>query len=76
MELHVPYSVCARRKVFYEGKRIEIKEIGQLCQWKGVEIIEGKVCPDHIHMLVSERLGIYGINERQKLSAYIRNSKM
>ena len=22
-------------------------------KWKGVEIIEGEVCPDHIHMLVS-----------------------
>ena len=25
----------------------------QLCQWKWVEIIEGEICPDHIHMLVS-----------------------
>ncbi len=24
-----------------------------LCQWKGVEVIEGEICPDHIHMLVS-----------------------
>ena len=42
-----------RRKVFFEEKRMEIREIlRQLCQWKGVEIIEGEVCPDHIHMLV------------------------
>ena len=26
---------------------------GQLCQQKGVEIIEAQACPDHIHMLVS-----------------------
>ena len=33
---------------------IEIREIlRQLCQWKGIEIIEGEVCPDHIHILVS-----------------------
>jgi putative transposase len=25
----------------------------KLCQQKGVEIIEAKACPDHIHMLVS-----------------------
>ena len=25
----------------------------KLCQWKGVDIIEGEICPDHIHMLVS-----------------------
>lgn len=24
----------------------------QLCDWKGVNIIEAEVCPDHIHMLV------------------------
>ena len=22
-------------------------------QWKGVEIIEGEICPDHIHLLLS-----------------------
>ena len=27
--------------------------IRTLCQWKGVEIIEGEVCPDHIHLLLS-----------------------
>ncbi len=43
-----------RRKVFIEEKRLEIREILRtLCQWKGVEVIEGVICPDHIHMLVS-----------------------
>ena len=51
------HIVCApkyRSKVFYEEKREAIREIlRELCKWKGVEIIEGEVCPDHIHMLVS-----------------------
>ena len=43
-----------RRKVFYEEKRQEIGAIlRELCRWKGVEIIEAEVCPDHIHMLIS-----------------------
>ena len=25
----------------------------KLCEWKGVDIIEGEVCPDHVHILVS-----------------------
>ena len=25
----------------------------KLCEWKGVEIIEAEMCPDHVHMLVS-----------------------
>ena len=33
---------------------MEIREIlRKLCEWKGVEIVEGEVCPDDIHMLVS-----------------------
>ena len=51
---HIVFAPKYRRKVFFEEKRGEIREIlRQLCQWKGVEIIEGEVCPDHIHMLVS-----------------------
>lgn len=51
---HIVFAPKYRRKVFFEEKRLEIREIlRQLCQWKGVEIIEGEVCPDHIHMLVS-----------------------
>lgn len=42
------------RIVFYEEKGTEIKEIiRQLRQWKGIEIIEGEVCTNHIHLLLS-----------------------
>ena len=51
---HIVFAPKYRRKVFYGEKRTEIREIlRQLCQWKGVEIVEGEVCPDHIHLLVS-----------------------
>ena len=43
-----------RRKVFYNEKKDAVREIIRtLCQWKGVDIIEAEICPDHIHMLVS-----------------------
>ena len=51
---HIVFAPKYRRKVFYDEHRTEVREIlRQLCQWKGVEIIEGEICPDHIHMLVS-----------------------
>ena len=51
---HIVFAPKYRRKVFYEEKRREVREIIRtLCQWKGVEIIEGEICPDHIHLLVS-----------------------
>ena len=40
--------------MFYDEHRQEVREIlRKLCEWKGVEIIEGEVCPDHVHILVS-----------------------
>ena len=51
---HVVFAPKYRRKVFYEEKREDIRDILRtLCAWKGVEIIEGEVCPDHIHLLLS-----------------------
>ena len=42
-----------RRKVFYESHRKAIMEIiRELCQWKGVEILEGEMAIDHVHLLV------------------------
>jgi len=39
--------------IFYKEFKREIgKILRELCQWKGVNIIEAEVCPDHIHMLV------------------------
>jgi putative transposase len=40
--------------VIYKEIRADIgKILRQLCQQKGVEIIEAEACPDHIHMLLS-----------------------
>ena len=42
-----------RRKSFYDARRIEIGQIlRQLCEWKGINILEAEVCVDHIHMLI------------------------
>ena len=42
----------------------------QLCERKGVEIIEATACPDHIHMLVRTTkikcVIIYGLHKREK----------
>ena len=68
---HIVFAPKYRRKVFYEEKRLEIREIlRKLCQWKGVDIIEGEICPDYIYAgkytTQKERFGIYGISERKE----------
>ena len=50
---HIVFAPKYRRKVFYREKKKEVgKIIRQLCEWKGVRIIEAEACPDHIHLFV------------------------
>ena len=51
---HIAFTPKYRRKVIYNKYREDLREIlKMLCDWKGVEILEGHLMPDHIHMLVS-----------------------
>lgn len=51
---HIVFAPKYRRKVFYNEKKEEVRRILQeLCSWKGVEILGGELCPDHVHLLVS-----------------------
>ena len=51
---HVVFAPKYRRQIIYGKTK---KDIGimlrKLCEYKGVDIIEAEVCPDHIHMLLS-----------------------
>ena len=50
---HIVFAPKYRRKIFYESHRKEIMQIiRELCQWKGVEILEGEMAVDHVHLLV------------------------
>lgn len=50
---HIVFAPKYRRKIFYREKREAIgKILRQLCEWKGVKIIEAEACPDHIHLFV------------------------
>lgn len=50
---HIVFTPKYRRKIIYNKLRRDIVQIiKDLCKWKGIEIIEGKAMPDHIHVLV------------------------
>nr|CAA50690.1 putative transposase [Clostridium perfringens NCTC 8239] len=50
---HIVFAPKHRRKEIYGEKKQEISEIlRQLCELKGVRIVEAHACVDHIHMLV------------------------
>ena len=53
-QYHVVFAPKYRRLEIYGAIKADIgKILRQLCQQKGVEIIEAEACPDHIHMLIS-----------------------
>ncbi|HIR99663.1 MAG TPA: IS200/IS605 family transposase [Candidatus Coproplasma avistercoris] len=50
---HIVFAPKYRRKAIYDKIKVDIGQIlRKLCKWKGVEIIEAELCPDHVHMLV------------------------
>jgi len=51
---HIVFTPKYRRKMIYNQYREELREIMTLlCKYKGVEILEGHLMPDHVHLLVS-----------------------
>ena len=53
-QYHIVFAPKYRRMEIYGQIKVDIgKILRQLCDQKGVEIIEAELCPDHVHMLVS-----------------------
>lgn len=54
IENSIAFTLKYRRKIIYNQHKADIRDIiKQLCSYKGVEIIEGHLMPDYIHILVS-----------------------
>ena len=51
---HIVFIPKYRRKSIYGQYRESLQEITRtLCKYKGVEILEGHMMPDHVHLLLS-----------------------
>ena len=51
---HIVFTPKYRRKAIYNQYKESIRDIlKQLCAYKGVEILEGKLMVDYVHMLVT-----------------------
>ena len=51
---HIVWVPKKRRKIIYGKLRKELGSVlRRLCEYKGVEVIEGTLCLDHIHICVS-----------------------
>ena len=52
-QYHIVFIPKYRKKQLYGRLRDDVSDvIKTLCQYKGVEIVEGTVCVDHVHLCV------------------------
>ena len=50
---HIVFTPKYRRKAIYAQLRADIRDIlKRLCSYKGIEIIEGNMMKDHVHLLL------------------------
>ena len=53
-QYHIVFIPKYRKKKLYGQVKRDVREIlSTLCKWKDVEIIDGAVCVDHVHLSVS-----------------------
>ena len=53
-QYHIVFIPKYRRKVLYGQLRTDVRDIiKKLCEYKKVEIVEGAVCSDHVHLCLS-----------------------
>ena len=57
MDVQISYSIYtkiqAKNNIYNQYKQSIGQILRQLCSYKGVEILEGHLMPDHVHILVS-----------------------
>ena len=79
---HIVFAPKYRRRVFFHKKKVVIgKILRQLCEWKGVTILEAETCPNHVHMLVeippkpsvSSFMGYLKGKSTSRIAEYIQN---
>lgn len=53
-QYHIVFIPKYRKKVLYGKVKEDVREIlSTLCKYKGVDIIAGAVCVDHVHLSVA-----------------------
>jgi len=53
-QYHIVFIPKYRRKIMYGNMKADVREVlKKLCEFKKVQIVEGAVCADHVHLCVS-----------------------
>lgn len=61
---HIVFTPKYRRKAIYAQLRADIRDIlKRLCSYKGIEIIEGHMMIDHVHLLLEIPPEVFSVTD-------------
>ena len=79
---HIVFTPKYRRKMIYNQYKTDLRDIiKQLCKYKGVEILEGHLMPDHVRTYAGEHTAqtkcfeFHGIFERKECTYDVRQAR-
>ena len=65
---HIVFIPKFRRKIMYgETKKDLVEIIKKLCEMKQVQLIDGKVCVDHVHIIMQRLFFVWQFKENVHL---------
>ena len=76
---HIVFTPKYRRKVIYAQYRRDLQEyIKRLCKYKDVEIIEGHMMIDHVHLLVAipPRISVSSLKGKSALMMFEHHANL
>ena len=76
-QYHIVFIPKYRKKQLYGRLREDVRDvIKTLCSYKDVEIVEGAVCMDHVHLRMHpskiKRIAVHGVPKGEKRPDDIR----
>ena len=76
-QYHVVFIPKYRKRIMYGKSKADVREIiKRLCDYRNIEIIEGAVCADHVHLCLSIRDVIAYIKGKSALMIHDKYPKM
>ena len=55
-QYHIVFIPKYRKRIMYGRLKADVREIiKKLCDYRNIEIVEGAVCADHVHLDISSR---------------------
>ena len=70
-QYHIVFIPKYRKRIMYGRLKADVREIiKKLCDYRNIEIVEGAVCADHVHLFILyKNMFVFKIHKKRMLPA-------